>query len=515
MPKPRGYWTKEKCHTEALKYKTRKEFVENAKSAYTSAYKNDWIKDICSHMEYHGTRFIRCVYVYEFVDNYVYVGLTYNTKRRDKEHKNGLKSAVYKHIKETGLIPNFIPGDYIPVEEAQKLEGETVQKYKLNGWCILNKAKTGNLGGSVLIWNKEKCAQEALKFNSRNIFRINSKSYRAALANGWLNEICQHMTEGNKPITYWTKEKCHEEALKYKHKTVFEKSSTSAYRVSCENGWYKEICSHMEVIIKPDGYWTKEACKEEAVKYKSRTTFFKNSISAYKAAYRSGCLNEICQHMVSNKKPNGYWGKENCAEEALKYKSRSEFYKKSGAAYNSAHKNKWLEEICTHMEYLQKPNGFWNKERCREEALKYKNKNEFIISSKAGYSKASKNGWLDEICSHMISIRKFSGYWTYDKCKEEALKYNTKNDFYINSKGAYLSAYRKGWYEEICSHMVSPLKPNGYWTYQTCKEEALKYKTNVEFRKKMSGAYNVAYKNSWLDEICSHMIPPKNKRKSK
>lgn len=46
-------------------------------------------------------------------------------------------------------------------------------------------------------------------------------------------------------MKYWTKEKCTEEALKYKHRGEFQKNNKSAYKISLYNGWLDEICSHM------------------------------------------------------------------------------------------------------------------------------------------------------------------------------------------------------------------------------------------------------------------------------
>jgi len=48
--KPTGYWTKERCHDEALKYNTRNEFKKNSTS-YQRAIANNWLNDICSHMK--------------------------------------------------------------------------------------------------------------------------------------------------------------------------------------------------------------------------------------------------------------------------------------------------------------------------------------------------------------------------------------------------------------------------------------------------------------------------------
>jgi hypothetical protein len=48
---------------------------------------------------------------------------------------------------------------------------------------------------------------------------------------------------------------------------------------------------------------------------------------------------------------------------------------------------------------------------------------------------------------------RLSKYWSYEKCKEEALKYTTRNDFSNSIGGAYSSALKHGWIDEICSHM--------------------------------------------------------------
>ena len=44
-------------------------------------------------------------------------------------------------------------------------------------------------------------------------------------------------------------------------------------------------------------------------------------------------------------------------------------------------------------------------------------------------------------------------YWTKEKCLEKALEYNTKNEFRKSNKGAYESSRKNGWLEDICSHM--------------------------------------------------------------
>jgi predicted GIY-YIG superfamily endonuclease len=104
--------------------------------------------------------------------------------------------------------------------------------------------------------------------------------------------------------------------------------------------------------------------------------------------------------------------------------------------------------------------------------------------------------------------------WTKDECGKEALKYQNRNEFVKNNRKAYRASERYGWLDEICSHMVSPyiLKIN-YWTKEKCTEEALKYSGRKEFQLNSKVAYNKAIKNGWLDEICSHMKTAGNKYK--
>lgn len=81
--------------------------------------------------------------------------------------------------------------------------------------------------------------------------------------------------------------------------------------------------------------------------------------------------------MTISKNNNNYWSFEMCKEEALKYNSRSKFKKESNACYIATRRNGWLIECCQHMGYLNKPSGYWTLERCKEEALKYKMRTEF------------------------------------------------------------------------------------------------------------------------------------------
>jgi len=105
------------------------------------------------------------------------------------------------------------------------------------------------------------------------------------------------------------------------------------------------------------------------------------------------------------KRPQSYnkkWTLEKCKKDALNYKGRKEWQSKSACAYTAAHSYGWLDECCKHMISTIKPMRYWNKERCINEALKYNTKTEWFKKARSSYSSALRNGWLDECCKHML-----------------------------------------------------------------------------------------------------------------
>ena len=148
---------------------------------------------------------------------------------------------------------------------------------------------------------------------------------------------------------------------------------------------------------------------------------------------------------------------------------------------------------------MRKPKGYWTKNRCHKESLKYKTKKDFMSST--AYSVSYKKGWLDEISSHMEKSYHQDGYWTKEKCQEESLKYNTRSEFQKNNISSYIISRKNGWLDEICSHMKNILKPKNYWTKERCKNESLKYRTRSEFSKSSPTSYSYSAMNNWLDDI--------------
>ena len=148
-----------------------------------------------------------------------------------------------------------------------------------------------------------------------------------------------------------------------------------------------------------------------------------------------------------NRKPKGYWHiKKNVIEESKKYSSRTEFKKNSETAYNSALKNNWIDE----MNWLDKnsnklPKGYWkNKENMMQEARKYSTKEEFKKGNLTAFLAAYKYGYIDEM--HWLVKKKQHkwGYWNYKNIEKEAIKYNTKTEFFKGNQTAYRAALKLG-----------------------------------------------------------------------
>jgi hypothetical protein len=239
-------WNYELCKKEALKYNNRTEFSKNCGSAYGYALTNNFLNDICCEMEPIGNLFKRMIYAYEFPDNRVYIGLTYNEKKRKSEHLTDGKGPVAKYIKKTGLDPEYKKlNEYTDEKTAKILEQSFIDSYKERGWIILNSTKAGALGGNATKWTKEECKKVALFYSRRTEFQHSIEhytAYSAAAKHGWLDYVCEHM----KVIkVYWNKESCVNEAKKYKSKTEFMRKSGGAYNYARKHDILELVCSYI------------------------------------------------------------------------------------------------------------------------------------------------------------------------------------------------------------------------------------------------------------------------------
>jgi predicted GIY-YIG superfamily endonuclease len=212
-------------------------------SAYVISNRNGWMCDISKHMISNGNRYLRCIYSYEFSDNHVYIGLTYNIKEREINRKSHINDAVTKHKLATGLIPKIkILSDYIDVNKASILEGAFVEKYKNDGWIILNTKPTGGIGGNILIWNKENCIEAAMKCKTRTEFHKKYRgAYSSAVKNNWIDEINNILKSNKGGKQIHNLKSCKKKAILCTSVTDFKNKYPKEYSAAYRNNWLNEF----------------------------------------------------------------------------------------------------------------------------------------------------------------------------------------------------------------------------------------------------------------------------------
>ena len=198
----------------------------------------------------------------------------------------------------------------------------------------------------------------------------------------------------------WSKNAIIADAAKYFYLGEWKRSSPSAYRAAKKNKWVEEASQHMQRPLSHRTVWTKEKILEDALKYKSKGDWWEQSRSAYYAAKRLGIFEDVVGHMVSPEKDR-YWTRERITEEAKRFNTRGEWQQKSGSSYQSACQLGILDEASTHMERLQHPSGYWTRERITEDAKKFNTIGEWHQQSQFAYNTARSMGILNQVTEHM------------------------------------------------------------------------------------------------------------------
>lgn len=399
-----GYWTKDKVWSIAKSYTNKNDFSKHESVAYkwASYYgildKMDWMKSPTydDRRENHDSE------VYAYIDKEnkdVYVGLSIDSKVRKKSHKYDKKSAVKKFVWKTNPI-FIVLKSHLTIDESTYWEDYYKKKYLIEGYNVLNVARTGvgtgSIGGISKWSSKEAVFEESRKYHSRSEFKSKAGgAYSHALSNGWLTEM--HWLQRPKRLIKWTYERVIEESRKYQYKGEFHKGSPSAYQLASEKGWLKEMTWFKEKR-KPNNYWTKARVFEEGHKYDNKKDFEANAKTAFLKAGQKGWLKQMAWLKPLPLGHISIWTREKIIEESKKYNSRKEFAVNSPTAYQHALEDK---SIFLEMPWLvakTKPNGWWNdKSRVMEEGKKYKTRTEFAQGSYTAWRTAKRNGWIEEM----------------------------------------------------------------------------------------------------------------------
>lgn len=242
------------------------------------------------------------IYVYEFLNQYCYIGLSNNPLRRDGEHH--IKGSVFQHsqVFEEPIPEMKILEEDLDEYEAQTSEDNWCKYYVDKGYTLINKAKMGlfisSLGG---------------KKNNLVVDKSNEQCY-------------------DLQIQY---RECLEEAKKYSYLSDFRKLSNKYYEMSRKYGWKYEWLERS----KPVNNGKKDLSFDEiaviASKYKTRTEFSLNDKTLYMKCLFDGSIDKLFPKCNKTKiDDSDLYSDEELMKLMLSYSTKTEFHRVNQRLYN-------------------------------------------------------------------------------------------------------------------------------------------------------------------------------------
>lgn len=411
---------------------------------------------------------------------------------------------------------------------------------------LQNLANTvAGLGGRY--WTKERILADALKYKTRNQWAKASGSARiAAKKLGIYEEAVKHMSyAGNNfrrcvytillqkqkiayvGLTFNFERRIYDHLRTERFRdliTLYERNSIETKKITEyipieearkyetklindyeTNGWRilnKTIGGEVGATANK---WPRERILKTTNGYKSFRRWREENGLAYDRARRMGNLLEEIRKILPNDyniKPQTKWTKEAILKEALKFKTQKEFRLNSLTCYQSARKYKIFHLAVKHMPPI-KPQTKWTKEYVLKEALRFKTLKEFRLNSKGCYQTAIRYKILHLAVKHMPP-KKPRIKWSVEAILKEALKFKTQKEFRFNSWKCYDAARRFNILHLAVKHMP-PIRPRTKWTDEAIYKEALKFKSLKEFRLNSVTCYNCAKKYKIFHLATKHM----------
>lgn len=343
-------------------------------------------------------------------------------------------------------------------------------------------------------WTKEECLMSLKEYSSLSRWRKKNWSMSVyAERRGWIPFLLKK--SGIEVIRPWTDERIRAEIKGFKTLNEWRKKSPNSYGSVMKRGIVHKFG------LKNKSRPTKREIFAECLKYNQIQDWKYKSHQTYGEAIKLGILSQCRQKMgIKERIPQSYWNFDRCKVEALKFKSRSQWINESQGSYSAATKNGWIENVTKHMlsttELINIKRLKWTKDKCKMSAREYTQISHWKKENPGAYSSARSNGWLKECTSHMKVIL---GYWTKERCIEDAKKYTRKGKWHKESAGAFRAALNNGWFKECTSHM------HQWRTKQDCLKDALKFKTKEEWFIQSPGFYWSAYSRGYFKYCTKHM----------
>ena len=279
-------YTKEICVATARRCNSRVEFFNKYPGMVDSAKRNGWYEECCAHMGTRGNK-KRIIYAYEFENAHAaYIGLTFKMEVRDKRHHK--EGAVYDFAKLHGIdIPEpKVLTEFMDQEEASIQEGVWLQRYKDNGWIILNRFKTGSLGGQELLdYDLSKIEESMQGFDKLDDWGKSHSSYREYIRQHNLDYLLdKHFPQRMRRI-YDDYEECRKAYSQCKSIRQVHDRFPGALAAAKRHGWHKELS---ELCRASNVKYTREVCLDLISKYNTLKEFRHEHSNVYNRIKHNG-----------------------------------------------------------------------------------------------------------------------------------------------------------------------------------------------------------------------------------
>lgn len=191
-----------------------------------------------------------------------------------------------------------------------------------------------------------------------------------------------------------------------------------------------------------------------------------------------------------------FWTKERCVESAAPFTTRTAWQKACAGAYDAASREGWREECCAHMPVKKQPNGYWTTERIKADAARFETRTAWARRGGSAYILARRGPALfAECCAVMPAPQR----WTHDTCLELLAACASLSNFAKKYPGAYEYAQRHGLLDDVPRQRRAP------YTLNEIRARALTYTTRTKWQKGCPGSYTAAVRRGLLEECCAHM----------
>lgn len=240
---------------------------------------------------------------------------------------------------------------------------------------------------------------------------------------------------------------------------------------------------------------TEEICRSEALKYKTKMEFYRNGRKYYEFSKKNGIYDEITKHMKYKKSDID---EEYAILIAKRYKTIKELKKENPKIYNFICYKKIQNKAYSHMERI----GNRNK-RCVYV---------YIFSNKTCYIGLTSNLKKRNV-EHNFSEK--SSVYQYSKENNLVIPEPMQLTEYIDKdEAAKLEIYFSNEYKKDGWKLLNKIKCGSLggfsdetikYTKEVCKKIALKFNTKTELRNVNRYVYNKILVNKWQTECFSHM----------